>query len=224
MRGPCPAAASTSARGSRSRSRRRDAWLQAEAIDLTHEGLGVAVRPRDRRDDAGGGRGRQRPLHGSRGLRRAAAGGGALRRQPADRPGNAPAARALARARDDAGSPTSIGARASATRAPEALPAFAAAACPWFFRETLHFRIVAVGAGGMTLRTTHAHPPLLPRARARLRAAPRVDRGRERPRAADVGAPRRGQRRLRGRRRVGRSAARAAERAVALPPGRRRRR
>ena len=46
---------------------------------------------------------------------------------------------------------------------PDALPAFAAAACPWFFRETLQFRVVAVGAGGMTLSTMHANPPLLPR-------------------------------------------------------------
>jgi hypothetical protein len=47
---------------------------------------------------------------------------------------------------------------------PDALPAFAAAACPWFFRESLRFRIAAVGAGGMTLRTAQGSPPLVPRA------------------------------------------------------------
>ena len=47
---------------------------------------------------------------------------------------------------------------------PEALAAFAASSCPWFFGETLHFRIVQVGAGGMTLRTTQPYPPLPPRA------------------------------------------------------------
>ena len=45
---------------------------------------------------------------------------------------------------------------------PEALAAFAASSCPWFFGETLHFRIVQVGAGGMTLR---------PRRRPRPRAS-----------------------------------------------------
>jgi GNAT superfamily N-acetyltransferase len=47
---------------------------------------------------------------------------------------------------------------------PEALPAFAAATCPWFFRETLCFRVAEVGAGGMTLRTTNPNPPLVPMA------------------------------------------------------------
>jgi N-acyl amino acid synthase FeeM len=47
---------------------------------------------------------------------------------------------------------------------PEAAPAFAAATCPWFFRESLCFRVVEVGAGGMTLRTTNPNPPLVPRA------------------------------------------------------------
>src|SRR5436190_2528546 len=47
---------------------------------------------------------------------------------------------------------------------PDALAAFAAAACPWFLGETAHFRIVQLGMGGMTLRTTQPHPPLPPRA------------------------------------------------------------
>jgi GNAT superfamily N-acetyltransferase len=44
------------------------------------------------------------------------------------------------------------------------VPAFAAATYPWFFRESLSFRVAEVGAGGITLRTTHPSPTLLPRA------------------------------------------------------------
>ena len=44
---------------------------------------------------------------------------------------------------------------------PETLPAFAAAASPWFHRERLHFRIIEVGAGGMTVRATQPNAPLL---------------------------------------------------------------
>jgi hypothetical protein len=47
---------------------------------------------------------------------------------------------------------------------PDALPAFAAASCPWFFRECLSFRIVDVGGGGMTLRASSPGTALLPRA------------------------------------------------------------
>jgi N-acyl amino acid synthase FeeM len=42
---------------------------------------------------------------------------------------------------------------------PAALPAFATAACPWFFGETLRFQVLAVGPDGMTIRTA---APLLP--------------------------------------------------------------
>jgi GNAT superfamily N-acetyltransferase len=45
-------------------------------------------------------------------------------------------------------------------RCPDALPAFATAACAWFFREQLHFRIVRVGAGGMTLRCSRPDAPV----------------------------------------------------------------
>ena len=44
---------------------------------------------------------------------------------------------------------------------PEALPAFVTASSPWFFREQAHFRIVDVGAEGMTLRASHEDVPLL---------------------------------------------------------------
>ena len=156
MRGPCPAAASTSARGSRSRSKLASARLQAEAIDFTPEGLGVAV-VGQRRDDAGGGRGRHRPLHG-RGRSGA---------------GSRPWCATSAACRPRRGTLPRLGLSLVATTRvadverpgrpairPDALPAFAAAACPWFFRETLRFRIVAVGAGGMTVPDDAA--PLLP--------------------------------------------------------------
>jgi hypothetical protein len=45
---------------------------------------------------------------------------------------------------------------------PDALPAFAAAACPWFFRERVHFRILEIGAGGMKLRGLRPNVSLLP--------------------------------------------------------------
>jgi GNAT superfamily N-acetyltransferase len=44
-------------------------------------------------------------------------------------------------------------------RWPATLPACASAACPWFFQETLRFRIAAVGATGITLRGTEPLPP-----------------------------------------------------------------
>ena len=124
--------------------------------------------------------------------------------------------------RDDQRSPTSIGARASAIRAPRRCAAFAAASCPWFFGETLHFRIVQVGAGGMTLRTTHPDPPLPPRAELDLElhlASIAHERGRARLTSVRRDEPRRGPR---GRGGVGRPAARAAQRPVALSAGRRR--
>jgi hypothetical protein len=118
-------------------------------------------------------------------------------------------------------SPTSTAREGARYPCPEACAAFAAASCPWFFGETLHFRIVQVGAGGMTLKSTQHHPPLPPRAALDFElhlasVAPRAAV------AADVGAARRGGRRPRGRRRVGRPPARAAERALALSAGRRR--
>ena len=137
---------------------------EAEAIDLTHEGLGVAVLLATDVMMPAVGEVVTVRYTGRGGLRRSAAGGGAPRRQPADRPGNAPAARALAGPRDDAGWPTSIGARASATRVrrrwrrsrPRRAHGSSARPCTSASSQ--------VGAGGMTLRTTQPHPPLPPRA------------------------------------------------------------
>lgn len=140
-----------------------DAWLQCEAIDVTHEGLGVAV---VLATDV------MMPAVGEIVSVRYTGRGGSGARQPA-------VVRYVGRLRIGRGTLPRVGLSLVADRtrvadvdrregvrypSPEALPAFAAAACPWFFRETLHLRIVAVGAGGMTLRTTHANPPLLPRA------------------------------------------------------------
>jgi hypothetical protein len=44
---------------------------------------------------------------------------------------------------------------------PDALPAFAAARCPWFFAERLSFRVEAIGAGGMTVRALRTDTPLI---------------------------------------------------------------
>jgi GNAT superfamily N-acetyltransferase len=44
-------------------------------------------------------------------------------------------------------------ARAETVEFPAAVPAFATAACPWFFRETLRARIVGLGARSMTIDT-----------------------------------------------------------------------
>jgi GNAT superfamily N-acetyltransferase len=141
----------------------RDAWLQAEAIDLTHEGLGVAVVLATdvmmpavgevvsvRYTGRGGSGERQRAV--VRYVGRLQTGRGTLPRLGLSLVADTTRVADVDR-REDVRYPC-----------PEALPAFAAAACPWFFRETLQFRIVAAGAGGMTLRTAHAAAPLLPRA------------------------------------------------------------
>jgi hypothetical protein len=44
---------------------------------------------------------------------------------------------------------------------PDALPAFAAAACPWFLAERLRFRVAAIDAGGMTLEALDPGAPLI---------------------------------------------------------------
>lgn len=44
---------------------------------------------------------------------------------------------------------------------PDALPAFADAACPWFLAERLRFRVAAIDAAGMTLETLDADAPLI---------------------------------------------------------------
>jgi hypothetical protein len=141
----------------------RDAWLQCEAIDLTHEGLGVAVLLAT---DV------MMPAVGEVVSVRYTGRGGSGARQPAVvryvgslQTGRGTLPRLGLSLLPERTRVADVDRRESVRyRSPEALPAFAAAACPWFFRETLHLRIVAVGAGGMTLRTTRAHPPLLPRA------------------------------------------------------------
>jgi hypothetical protein len=141
----------------------RDAWLEAEAIDLTHEGLAVAVLLAT---DV------TMPAVGEVVTVRYTGRGASGARQQA-------VVRYVGSLQTGRGTLLRIGLSlvpdmttvADAERrdgvrypCPDALPAFAAASCPWFFGETLQLRIVAVGAGGMTLRTMHANLPLLPRA------------------------------------------------------------
>ena len=141
----------------------RDAWFEAEAIDLTPEGLGLAVVfATDLAMPAVGevvtvrltGRGASGATQHAvvRHVGSLRTGRGTLPRiglsLVADRTTVADVER-----RDPVRYPS-----------PDALPAFAAASSPWFFREILHFAIVQVGAGGMTLRTTRPSPALLPRA------------------------------------------------------------
>jgi hypothetical protein len=163
------------------------AWLEAEAIDLTHEGLGVAVVVAT---DV------LLPAVGEVVTVRYTGRGGSGDRQQAvvrhvgrlqTRRGTLPRL-GLSLVADT--TPVADVDRRAAVRypCPEALAAFAGAACPWFFGETLHFRVVQVGAGGMTLRTTQPHPPLPPRAEldfelhlASMRGAPPSVRSRRRP-------------------------------------------
>jgi hypothetical protein len=49
----------------------------------------------------------------------------------------------------------------SAHASPDALPAFAAAACPWFLSERLRFRVAAIDAGGATLEALDPGVPLI---------------------------------------------------------------
>ena len=148
-------------------------WLEAEAIDLTPEGVGLAV-VLAADADAGGRRGRHGPLHGPRRVRRHPG-----RQSCGTSAACGPAGRTLPRiglslvADRTSATPASSGAIGVRYPCPDALPAFATASCPWFFRETLRFRIVELGAGGMTLRT-RAEPGAAPPGGARLRAAPRV--------------------------------------------------
>ena len=139
------------------------AWMEGEAIDLTHEGLGVAV---TLATDV------LLPAVGeSVSVRYTGRGASGTGQQAVVRHvGSLQTARGtLPRIGLSLVPDTTTVAdvdRRQGVRypCPEALAAFAAASCPWFFGETLHFRILQVGAGGMTLRTTHPDPPLPPRA------------------------------------------------------------
>ncbi|HEY6887943.1 MAG TPA: GNAT family N-acetyltransferase [Solirubrobacter sp.] len=126
---------------------RRDLRLDAEAIDLSSEGLGLAIT----RGDA--------PAVGERVRIRSVGRGSTDTTLPA-------LVRHVGRVRNltriglalvpDAGR-----ARGAQFDCPAGQPAFATAECPWFFGERLRFRIVRVGAEGVTLRATRPSPPLL---------------------------------------------------------------
>jgi len=139
------------------------AWLEAEAIDLTHEGLGVAVvLATDVMLPAVGEVVTVRYTgRGASGDRQQAV----VRHVGTLQTGRGRLPRIGLSLVPDTTRVADVDRREGARYpCPESLAAFAAASCPWFFGETLHFRIVQVGAGGMTLRSTQPHPPLPPRA------------------------------------------------------------
>jgi hypothetical protein len=139
------------------------AWLEAEAIDLTHEGLGVAVvLATDVTMPAVGEMVTVRYTgRGASGTRQRAS----VRHFGSLQTGRGTLPRIGLSLLPDTTTVADVDRREGIRYpCPDALAAFAAAPCPWFFGETLHFRIVQVGAGGMTLRTTHPNPTLPPRA------------------------------------------------------------
>jgi hypothetical protein len=139
------------------------AWLEAEAIDLTHEGLGVAVvLATDVTMPAPGEVVTVRYTgRGASGTRQQAL----VRHVGSLQTGRGTLPRIGLSLVPDTTTVADVDRREGVRYpCPDALAAFAAAPCPWFFGETLHFRIVQVGAGGMTLRTTHPNPTLPPRA------------------------------------------------------------
>jgi GNAT superfamily N-acetyltransferase len=117
--------------------------IAAEAIDLTSGGLGLLLRPISEVPNVGDTVGVRYTGRGASGEAQAAIVRhiGSLRGRP--RVG-------LSLVHD---------APASELRWPATLPACASAPCPWFFQETLRFRIAAVGAGGITLHGTEPLPP-----------------------------------------------------------------
>ncbi|MDA0160063.1 GNAT family N-acetyltransferase [Solirubrobacter ginsenosidimutans] len=126
---------------------RRDRRLDAEAVDLTSEGLGLAI------------------THGD-----APAVGERVRVRPVGRGATDTALPALVRHVGRVRDLTRIGlaligdgspARDTQFDCPEGQPAFATASCPWFFGEHLRFRIVRAGAEGVTLRAARPAPALL---------------------------------------------------------------
>jgi hypothetical protein len=129
----------------------RSGRLEAEAIDLTPEGLGLAVVPPAVMPAAGEVVTVRYTGRGASGVPQEAVVRhvGSVRTLPSIGLSLVPDA--------------STGVEGVRYACPEALPAFATAACPWFFQESLRFRILQVGAGGMTLRTA-TDTPLLPRA------------------------------------------------------------
>jgi GNAT superfamily N-acetyltransferase len=142
----------------------RDAVLDAEAIDLTADGVGLAVldpvAPR-MMPAAGDVVSVRYTGRGASGERQA----GTVRHVGSLRTGGRTLPRIglslVPAALRDAGVERRDGVRYPC---PDALPAFATASCPGFFQEILRFRILELGAGGMTLRTAPPNQPLLPRA------------------------------------------------------------
>jgi len=137
------------------------AWLQAEAIDLTAEGLGLAVVLATdilmpavgdvvtlRYSGRGSGRAPQHAVVRHVGSLRTAR--GVLPRLGVS---------LVADTTTVADAERRVGARHVCR---DELAAFAAAPCPWLLGETLRFRIAELGAGGMTLRCMQPNPPLLP--------------------------------------------------------------
>jgi GNAT superfamily N-acetyltransferase len=124
--------------------------IEAEAIDLTSGGLGLVLRP----------------------IAEVPAAGDTIRVRYTGRGASGEAQDAVVRHVGSLRGQTRLGVSlvhdapaAAELRWPAALPACASAACPWFFQETLRFRIAAAGAAGITLRGT---APLPPRARLDL--------------------------------------------------------
>ncbi|MGZ6645678.1 MAG: PilZ domain-containing protein, partial [Solirubrobacteraceae bacterium] len=139
------------------------AWLEAEAIDLTHEGLGVAVLlAMDVTMPAVGEAVTVRYTgRGASGEHQQAV----VRHVGSLQTGRGTFPRIGLSLVADTTRVADVDRRAGVRYpCPDELPAFAAATCPWFFGETLHFRIAQVGAGGLMLRTTQPDPPLPPRA------------------------------------------------------------
>jgi GNAT superfamily N-acetyltransferase len=140
----------------------RDAPLDAEAIDFAPEGLGLAVlHP-----------GAEMPALGERiSVRYTGRGASAVPQEAIIRhighlrSGRRTLMRLGISLLSDISNASRVDRRAVARHpCPDRVPAFATAACPWLFGERPRFRILAVGAGGMTLAISKSDAPLLPRA------------------------------------------------------------
>ena len=184
------AGASTSAKGSRFELASGRPCCEAEAIDLTSEGLGLAVVLAHRGADARVGRGRHRPLDRPRRLGR-----------PASRPSSATWAACAAGGGTCRASgwrlPPDAGRRLNGRwrpRVPGGAAGVRGRAVPVVLPRAAALPDRGVGARGMTLRAAQPDAPLVRGHGARLRAAPARRRRRARARAPD--RVRRGGRRL----------------------------
>src|SRR3954451_18210559 len=118
--------------------------IEAEAIDLTSGGLGLVLRP----------------------IAEVPAVGDTVPLRYTGRGASSETQAAVVRHVGSLRGQTRLGAslvhdasRRDDVRWPATLPACASAASPWFFQETLRFRIAAIGAAGITLRGTDPLPP-----------------------------------------------------------------